>query len=45
VIGTGTPAAAARRITAPCSASTSMRLPCDRSINSDDLIVPGIVAT
>ena len=45
MIGTGTPAAAARRTSAPCSASTSMRLPCDKSISSDDLIVPGIAST
>ena len=45
MIGTGTPAAAARRTTAPCSASTSIRFPCDRSISSDDLIVPGIAST
>ena len=45
MIGTGTPAAAARRTTAPCRASTSIRFPCDRSISSDDLIVPGIAST
>ena len=28
-----------------CSASTSIRLPCDRSISSDDRIVPGMPAT
>ena len=45
MIGTGTPARSARRTTAPCSASTSIRFPCDRSISSDDRIVPGIPAT
>ena len=45
MIGTGTPAAAARRTSAPCSASTSMRFPCDKSISSDDRIVPGIAST
>ena len=43
IIGTGTPARAARRTTEPCSASTSIRLPCDRSISSDDRIVPGML--
>ena len=41
MIGTGTPARAARRTTAPCSASTSIRFPIDRSISSDDRIVGG----
>ena len=45
MIGTATPADAARRTNAPCSASTSMRLPCDKSISSDERIVPGIVST
>ena len=44
MIGTGTPARSARRTTAPCSASTSIRLPCDKSISSDERIVPGIAA-
>ena len=43
IIGTGTPTAAARRTTDPCSASTSIRLPCARSISSDDRIVPGML--
>ena len=45
MIGAGTPAVAARRTTAPCSASTSIRFPCDRSISSDDRIVPGMRST
>ncbi len=45
IIGTGTPARAARRTTDPCSASTSIRLPCDRSISSDDRMVPGMPST
>ena len=45
MIGTGTPGRAARRTTDPCSASTSIRLPCDRSISSDDRMVPGMLST
>ena len=45
MIGTGRPAAAARRTTEPCSASTSILFPCDKSISSDDRIVPGIPST
>ena len=45
IIGTGTPRVAARRTTEPCSCSTSIRFPCDRSISSDDRIVPGIAST
>ncbi len=42
MIGTATPARSARRTTAPCSASTSIRLPCDRSMSSDDRIDAGM---
>ena len=44
VIGTGTPARAARRTTDPWSASTSIRLPWERSISSDDRMLPGMFA-
>ena len=39
MIGEGTPAARLRRTTAPCRASSSRRLPSDRSMSSDDRIV------
>jgi hypothetical protein len=45
MIGTGTPARAARRTTDPCSASTSIRFPIDKSMSIDDRIVPGIPST
>ena len=41
MIGVGTPTARPRRTTLPCSASTSIRLPCDRSMSSDDRVVGG----
>src|SRR6185436_3568080 len=42
-IGTGTPCLAALRTAAPCKASTSILFPCSRSINSDDLVVGGML--
>ena len=45
MIGTATPMRAARRTSAPCSASTSIRLPCCRSISSDDRVDGGSAST
>ena len=37
MIGTGTPSFAARRTTAPCNASTSIRLPACKSMSRDEV--------
>ena len=41
IVGTSTPARSARRTTDPCSDSTSILLPCDKSISSEDRMVGG----
>lgn len=45
ITGVGTPAASPRRTTDPGSDSTSMRLPCCRSMSSDDRVPGGSAST